>query len=79
MQLNRTKTREIIFTDKRRKQGVPELSTSPDVASLQHENPRRHSHQWTVGSLIIIIIISEIIADTDIISTVAICFLGQGT
>jgi len=32
LQLNRTKTREIIFTDKRRKQGVPELSTLPDVA-----------------------------------------------
>ena len=34
LQLNRTKTREIIFTDKRRKQGVPELSTLPDVARV---------------------------------------------
>jgi len=34
MQLNRTKTREIIFIDKRRKQGVPELSTLPDVARV---------------------------------------------
>jgi len=29
LQLNRTQTREIIFTDKRRKQGVPKLSTFP--------------------------------------------------
>ena len=34
LQLNRTKTREIIFTDKRRKQGVPELLTLPDVARV---------------------------------------------
>jgi len=34
LQLNRTKTREIIFTDKRRKQGVPELSTLLDVARV---------------------------------------------
>jgi len=34
LQLNRTKTREIIFTDKRRKQGVPELSILPDVARV---------------------------------------------
>ena len=34
LRLNRTKTREIIFTDKRRKQGLPELSTLPDVARV---------------------------------------------
>ena len=34
LQLNRTKTRKIIFTDKHRKQGVPELSTLPNVARV---------------------------------------------
>jgi len=34
LQLNRTKTLKIIFTDKHRKQGVPELSTLPDVARV---------------------------------------------